>query len=105
MARKVEREHSDPVSALLALATVGVEDPKLGRTPFFYRADRSEENPVTTHPEVPVAHQPHGLRSGREVEVMRIDDNVVVAQGLVLSEVVDGYTSRQLMAGAKRPPS
>ncbi len=94
MVREIEREYPDPVSALLALATVGVEDPQLDRPPLFYFADRSEENPVATHPEMPVAHQPHGLRHGREVEAMRIDDNVVVAQGLVPGEIVDGPTSR-----------
>lgn len=87
---QVEREHPEPVAALLAFAAVGVEDPQPHRFPSLERADRvdrTEQHAVGTDPEVPVAHQPHGFRRRREGGFPRIDHQVVVAQRLVLDEV------------------
>ncbi len=82
---QVEDRLARPVAGQLGLGAVGVEDPQLGDE-LGVLAAREQQHPVGADPEVRVAEPLDPLRVQLPGKVLRLDDQVVVAQRLPLLE-------------------
>ena len=85
-------EDAQPVAAFLRLGTVGIEHahPEVGPG----GGERSPEDAVRSNPEIAVADRADlvGLRRIAEEVVARIEDQVVVAEGVILVKAHDRWT-------------
>ena len=85
LAAQVEDRLAGPVAGELGLGAVGVEDPQLGDEPRVLAA-REQQHPVGADPEMRVAEPLHPGRGQLPGELLRLEDQVVVAQRLPLLE-------------------
>ena len=84
-AAEVEDRLTGAVARQLGLGAVGVEDPQVGHICGVARRGE-QQHAVGEDPEVPLAHAPDARGGQLEGELIPLEDQIVVAEGLPLLE-------------------
>lgn len=84
---KVQCKNADAVGAAPTSTPVGVEGYYLHRIFLPQRRAWTEQYTVRTYPEAPVAQKPGCIGGRVHASLLRIDDQVVIAESVVLCEI------------------